>query len=654
MRITAITLLCCLMVITGMAQRKKKKEKPTKSIPVFTVNKKPVTTNEFIYLYKKNHQNSQDDFSKEKIEEYLTLFINFKLKVEEARHRGLDTAASFVREYNSYKEELRKPYLPDSKLTDSLVKFTYNRLKEEIHAAHILINLKPDATPEDTLAAYKKISEIRAKAVAGEDFGTLASTYSEDPSAKMNKGDLGYFTAMQMVYPFENGAYNTAVGQVSAIVKTQYGYHILKVSDRKPARGEVEISHIMVRTGDNKDNEKAKNTIFTVFDQLQAGVKWEDLCTQYSEDPGSKDNGGRLRPFGVGAMAAVPVFEAAAFALKKEGDISDPIQSQYGWHILRLEKKIPLQSYEEMAPALKTKVTRDERVQVSKHALQNKLRKEYMFEEKPLIKSKVLALGDTTLKKGEWKAPAYPNGAKEVLFTLKGKPFTTASFLGYAQKNQHPQTVAPEKILDQIYNNYVDASIIQLFEENLIQGNPDYKMLLNEYYEGILLFEIMEKEVWNKATEDSIGQRKYYDQNASKYQALERASATLYSAPTKDLVEPLLSLIKSDSVKLQDYVNEHQIKHETGLFEKEEKPVLSKVKWSAGLYPSENNGLHYIVAIKEILPPGPKTFDEARAAIISDYQNYLEKNWLDQLKAKYPVKINEKGKKYILTQLQKK
>ncbi len=645
--------LLCLTFIISQAQSKKKKSK--KSVAIFTVNKKPVTAQEFIYLYKKNHQNKTEDFSKEKIQEYLDLFVNFKLKVEEARHRGLDTTASFVKEYNSYKDELRKPYLPDSKITDSLVRLTYNRMKEEIRASHILINLGQDASPEDTLKAYKKIIDIRNKALAGEDFGTLAAANSDDPSAKMNKGDLGYFTSMQMVFPFETGAYTTAIGQVSYPVRTKFGYHIIKVFDKRPSVGEVEVSHIMLRTGENKDNQKAKEKIFDIYDQLRAGVKWEDLCKEFSEDPGSKDNGGKLRPFGVGAMASVPAFEAVAFSLQKPGEISDPFQSQYGWHIVRLEKKIPLQSFEELAPTLKSKVGRDERVQLSKQVLQLKLRKDYSLKENPLIKTKVLALVDTNLTKGKWKAPAYPNGEKEILFSLKDKPYFVKPFLAYVEKNQQSSQHTPAKYMEQLYGNYIDASIIQMLEDNLIQENPEYKMLLNEYYEGILLFEIMEKEVWNKASEDSVGQRKYFELNASKYQAKERADVTLYSSSSKDFASLLMSKIAAgDSTKLAEYLAEQKIKSEKGRFEKEEKAVLSKVNWAKGMYPTENNGMYYLAVIKDILPPGAKTFDEARASVISDYQNNLEQAWLTQLKAKYPVKINEKGKKYTFEQLQKK
>jgi peptidyl-prolyl cis-trans isomerase SurA len=308
-----------------------------------------------------------------------------------------------------------------------------------------------------------------------------------------------------------------------------------------------------------------------------------------------------------------------------------------------------------MAPGIKSKVSRDERVQVSKQALQVKLRKDFKLEEKPAVKTKIIALADTTLKTGQWQIPAYPNAEKEVLFTLEGKPYSPKSFFDYVKKNQKPSTLSPDKYLEQLYNNYIDASITQLLEDRLIAKNPEYKMLLNEYYEGILLFEIMEKEVWNKATEDSIGQRKYYDNNMSRYQAKERAKATLYSATSKDFIQPLTDLLgKGDSTKLQEFIATEKIKREDGLFEKDEKPVLAKVTWAPGVYPSENNALFYVVSIKEILPPGPKSFEDARASVISDYQNYLEKEWLKTLRTKYAVKMNEKGKKYILEQLQKK
>ena len=651
----ALMLLFSGIISLSLGQAKKDKQKKEKAISLLSVGGNPVTANEFIYLYEKNHQNKREDFTKQKIEEYLTLFINFKLKVREARQRGMDTTASFVKEYNSYKDELRKPYLPDARLTDSLVRLTYDRMKLEIKASHILINVKPDASPDDTLKAYTKIMDMRNKVMAGEDFSKAASMYSEDPSAKMNQGSLGYFTAMQMVYPFESAAYQTKTGDVSMPVRTRFGYHIIKVFDRRPAQGTLEVSHIMIRTGDARNNEKAKNTIFNVYEQLQGGMKWEELCTQYSEDLGSRENGGRIPAFGTGAMASVPEFEKVAFNLQKPGELSDPFQTQYGWHIIRLEQKIPLASFETMAPTLKNRVMRDERTEISKQAMQAKLRKEFLFKENQNIKTEVLALADSGIQNGKWKAPVFPNAAKAILFNLGSKSYAVKDFLLYAQKNQRPNAQRPQIYLEQLYNNFVDANILQLVEQKIIHENPTYSFLLEEYYEGILLFEIMEKEVWNKASEDSVGQHKYYENHVSDYLAGERGKAVLYSSNTNDFSAPLKELVlMGDENRIQELVRVKKLKIETGYYKKEDKSIFNEMPWAKGVYSLENNGIYYLAWLKDILPPGPMSFEEARPAIISDYQAYLENMWLEQLKTKYPVKVNEKGKQYILQQLQAK
>ena len=394
--------------------------KSEKSMVVFTVNKVPTYSDEFIYLYKKNHQNKPADFTEVKIDEYLNLFVNFKLKVAEAKSMGLDTTAKFLKELKTYREDLKKPYRAEPDLLDKLTKETYERLTQEVRASHILIAITPESAPADTSIAYKKISDIKSRVEAGEDFEKLARELSEDPSAKFNGGDLGYFTAMQMVYPFESAAYTTQVGGLSTVVRTRFGYHLLKVADKKPSRGEVEISHILLRTTTPDDN-KVKNTAFEIFDQLKAGRSWDDLCKEFSEDANTKSNGGRLRPFGVGALAAVPEFESTAFAMQKTGDICDPFQSAIGWHIIRLEKKIPLPTYTELEPSLKRKVARDERLQVSQKSMAIKRRKDFNWVEVPENKKLVFATADSSLTKGKWTKKWNADTNKKVLFTIGAK-----------------------------------------------------------------------------------------------------------------------------------------------------------------------------------------------------------------------------------------
>jgi peptidyl-prolyl cis-trans isomerase SurA len=648
--VAAVILCCCWVVFCSYGQPTSEKNK---GIEIFSVDKKPVLAEEFIYLFRKNNHDKAKEFTEEKINEYLNLLINFKVKVAEARSRGLDTTAAFRKEYNSYREELRKPYLPDSRLIDSLVALTYERMREEVKAVHILINVKPEASPEDTLKAYQKIMGIRNRIIKGEDFETVASTESEDPSAKLNKGNLGYFTAMQMVFPFEQAAYTTKVGSISMPIRSKFGYHIVKVIDRRPARGEVEVSHIMLRTGEGYDNEKAKNTIFDIYEQLQKGVPWNELCKEYSQDPSSKDNGGKLRPFGVGAMPGVPEFEQIAFNLKNPGDLSDPFQTQFGWHIIKLESKIPLPSFNDLAASLKNRVSRDERVQISKQALEVKMRKDFGFTENAEVKNRIFALADTTLQKGKWKVNT-PDAANETLFSMQGKPYAAKDFLIYVEQNQKPNSLTSSQYMEQLYNQYLNDVQGKVLEEKIKQQNPDYSWLLNEYYEGILLFEIMEKEVWNKATEDSIGQRSYYQAHRNDYQANERVNAKIYSSTVLSTIRELKSLVEAgDSLKIQEYIASQKIRQEKGAFEKSDRPILTKINWAPGLQLTENNGTHYLVQVTAILPPGIKTFEEARAAVISDFQTDLEKRWIEQLKKRHPVKISKKGKQYILQQLVK-
>jgi peptidyl-prolyl cis-trans isomerase SurA len=644
------TSLLCLCFSLAFAQA----PKAVNDLNIFSVNKKPIAAEEFIYLYKKNHQNKTTDFTSEKVEEYLNLFINFKLKVTEAQQRGMDTTEAFKKEFNSYKDELRRPYLPDAKLLDSLVRLTYERMKEEINASHILINLPPDPKPEDTLAAFNRIMDIRKRALNGEDFGSLAQSLSEDPSAKMNKGNLGYFTAMQMVYPFEVAAYNTKKDEISMPVRTRFGYHIIQVKERRQAKGEVEVSHIMVRTGNEHDNDKAKNTIFDIYDQLQKGVSWNELCQQYSEDPASKDNGGRLRPFGVGVMGAVPEFEQIAFNLDKPGDISDPFQTQFGWHIIKLERKIPLLPFDDLAPSLKSRVGRDERVQISRQVLQANMKRDFNYLENAAVKRKLVALADSTLQKGTWSPAALNSFSSETLFSLKAKSYSVNDFMSYVKKNQRANSITPEKYLEQLFNSYVESNLLSALEEKIVAQSPEYRWLLKEYYEGILLFEIMEKEVWNKATEDSAGQYKYYKEHASKYQAKERVQGHIYSSSSADQIDQLGRLLdKNDTVAIPQFITTNGIKHDHGAYEKESRAVLGKINWAPGKYKAENNGIQYLVVVDKILPPGPQTFDEARPEVISDFQTYLEKNWVEKLRKKYPVKVDKKGKQYALQQLVK-
>ena len=346
-----------------------------------------VYTDEFEYVYRKNNFNNEKASTKTDIQEYFDLYIIFKQKVQAAKNLGQDTTKEFLTEFNSYKESLANSYINSKDLTEKLVQEAYDRYKEEISAAHILIRLLNE---EDTLTAYRKIDSIRQLAIEGADFTTLAKNNSEDPTAANNGGDLGYFTSMKMVYPFESAAYNTPVGNISEIARTRFGYHILYIKDRRISQGEISTSHIMIRTspGDNaKKQEISRNKIFEIHDQLNNGVSWDQLCKQFSEDQNTRNKSGKLPPFGTGQMP--PTFYQAASDLQKIGQYSDPITTSFGWHIVRLDGKLPIKDYDTMKPIIKNHISRDERATISQQALIRKLKIEInllnMLVGKPLL-----------------------------------------------------------------------------------------------------------------------------------------------------------------------------------------------------------------------------------------------------------------------------
>ena len=644
-----IILLLLLRFIGVSAQVQKK----TTSIALFTIDGKSTSTKEFIYLYKKNHNNKSQDYTESKIDEYLNLFINFKLKVTEAQKRGMDTTSKFNKELMTYREELKKPYRAEKDVLDKLTRETYDHLTQEVKASQILIQLKPDATPVDTLKAFNKISDIKKRITAGEDFEKLARELSEDPSAKYNGGSLGYFTAMQMVYPFEEAAYQTKIGDISSIIRTRFGYHLIKVIDKVPSRGEVEVSHILLRS--TKDSEaKAKNLIFEIYDQLKKGRNWDDLCKQYSEDSNTKNSGGRLRPFGVGALAAaVPEFEATAFAMQNPGEISDPFQSNIGWHIIRLEKKIPMPPYAEVEGSLKKRVARDERMKISEQAVAVKRKKELGFAENNETKVKVIASADSNLLKGKWKYVGNPELKKSVLFSIYGTDMKSGEFISWVEQQHRPSKLTPVAYMNQLYEGWAEEKINEAEEEKIINENPDFKYLLAEYKEGILLFEIMEKEVWNKASEDSVGQRKYYQEYRNKYEAGNRVEARIFSTTDKSFLEDVKKKVAhGDTLKEAD-MKKFRSAQNFRKYEKGESKAIDKINWVPGLQETEVDGTYYLVEVKRLVAPGPKTLEEAKAKVISDYQDSLEKNWVTSLKNKFHVTINNKGKKVVVEELTK-
>jgi peptidyl-prolyl cis-trans isomerase SurA len=637
-----ITVLSCLS-LTVSAQ---------KDPVVMSIDGKPVTQTEFLQIYTKNNPNPS--FDKDSLDRYMELFQVFKLKVAEAEALGYDTIPRLKKELEGYKKQLALPYLIDSVQNQTMVTEAYNRTANEVRCSHILIKLDPNASPKDTLEAYNRLLGLKARIEKGEDFASVAKSKngSEDPSVVNNGGDLGYFTAFQMVYPFEEKAYNTPVGQVSAPFRTRFGYHILKVTDKRPARGTIKVAHIMIATGREASTETRQNAekkINEIYDSLVAGAAWDKMVNAYSEDANSTKKAGELPTFGSGtSQRMVLEFEDAAFALKEVEQFSKPVKTQYGYHIIKLLEWSPVKSFDVIRRELQAKVNKDERSKVTQDSFVQKLKTQYNYQDKSAKGLEWFVNNlDSNYYVGKWKATELKSN--KTLFVLGGQKFKQKEFAQYVEKNfRSVRKDEAAVVVKQLYSQWEKAAILA-YEESLLPAKyPAFKALVQEYHDGIILYEIMQDQVWNKAVKDTAGLRTFFNENRSKYSWSERINATVYECKDEHIaVQVYGMLLKSDTITSKNVIevinkdSELNLKVRMNKFELKQTAYLNNRNWTLGLNPVYSyEGKWYVVKVAEIMAPAPKEFTEAKGLATSDYQVYLEKKWLDALRSKHQIVIN--------------
>lgn len=662
-------LLAASVVVTGC----KSSKETTNAEPVvtaapaqpkevlFTVNDKPYYTDEFERVYKKNLDLVKDDSQKD-LNNYLDLYIGYKLKVNKAYKLGLQDNKKYQGELKSYRNQLAKNYLTDSKVTAELLQEAYDRSLKEVRASHILIMADENATPADTLKAYNKAVEARKRVLAGEDFGKVAAELSEDPSAKENKGDLGYFSVLRMVYAFETAAFNTPKGQVSKPVRTRFGYHIIKVTDVRDNRGEITVAHIMAmkpKKQDAVEAEKAKTKIEDIYKKLQQGEDFAALAKQFSEDKSSAEKGGVLNTFSSGELTSQE-FEDHAFALKNPGDMSQPFETQFGWHVVKLIEKKPVKTFEQAKTEFENRIKRDERSRLISESFTANLKKKYSVEKNKATFDLAAKTLTDSIYSMTWKMPAQSAAYAQPILTInKDKKLTGRDFLNYVSTQQNlgitakPVAHAAEVLFDKYTNEQINA----YYNENLEKEFPEFAQVMDEYRDGLLLFDLMEKEIWNRAKTDSVGLQQYYNAHKDAYQWKERAEVEIYSSTDmKKVNEARQLLLKGKDVKAikaklntKDKVN---IIDKTGTFETGTDAMPKLTTWKTGVSEVVKEGnYYYVVKTKKVLPAGPKTLEEAKGRVINDYQQYLENTWVDDLKKEFTVKVNtdvfEKVKKEL-------
>jgi len=617
---------------------------------LMTINGKPVYKSEFEYIYNKNNTNNSLD--KKTLEEYVDLYINFKLKVEEAKSQGIDTTASFVNELKGYRSQLTKPYLTDPKVDEALLQEAYNRMKEDVEVSHILIRLPQSPTAADTLAAWNRITAIQ-KRVVKEDFAKVAKEVSEDPSAEKTGGYIGWISAFKTIYPFETAAYNTPVGKISEPVRTSFGYHLIKVLNRRNTLGEVLVSHIMKFTENGKDslNKAVKQKIDSIYQLAISGEDFAKLAQTYSDDKSTSTRGGELPWFGTGRM--VPEFENAAFALKNTGEISKPVQSAYGWHIIKLLDKRGLASFEVVKPDLERKVKRDERANLAQQSFLNKLRQEYQFQVNQPALQEYYKLVKKSLNDSAFLADA--SKLNKPIFSFAGKNYTQADFTNYLKHNAVTSKTTPSDMINEKLNAYADKELLAYEDSKLESKYDDFRFLMQEYHDGILLFEISNREVWDKASKDTEGLKKYFENHKADYtwEKPHFKGRIIYCKDKETLKTAKLIVKRSENDSIDKYLKSRlndsiqYVKIDKGLYVQGENKAVDKYAFNSSDEFTPSPDYPYVFSWGKMLKKAPEDYTDVKGLVTADYQQYLENEWVKKLRAKYPVTVDEKVLKTV-------
>ncbi len=610
-----------------------------------------ISKGEFVSLYRKNNQNLLDNSEKKTPEEYLDLFINYKLKVIEAEILNLDTIQSFKTELEGYREELAKPYLTSVSYSEEMVETAYYRTTNEVKASHILLILDANATPKDTLKAYLKIMDIRQQIIDGADFNDMAKVYSEDPSAKQNSGLLGYFHGFQMVYPFEDTSYKTSVGNVSIPIRSSFGYHLIKVHDKRAISGQIKVAHIMKRFPSNASEETIslmKQEIDSIAELIETGTEFADLARKFSDDKTSAHNGGEMAWFSYSEM--LEEFAKPAFALENNGDISNVIKTPYGWHIIkRIDYKL-IAPLSEMRESLIEKIKRSS--EISKHNNEifiRNLKSTWNFEESGLedfLTQAKLVSRNGIISKEELTTP------QKTLFSYSDKTFTYALFADYLETQNIRANTNMEVQISSLYKKLIEQELTEIENLHLEEKYPEFKYLMTEYHDGILLFNFSEKEIWNKASTDTLGLEKYYMKNKDLFSWEERFVGWVVQANSlevRDFIDKIFSV--DDQISMEELNDQLNLQFgngtiiEKGSFEKGDNSIVDYLVWDEGKPLRFKDELFFVHGNK--VTPSPKRLEEARGQYVSSYQSYLEKKMIKALRKKHKIRVDKKLVKTI-------
>ena len=608
---------------------------------VFSIDDEPVYKTEFLRQYDKNNQsNFQNDTLS--IADYADLYLNFKLKVQAAKDKGLDTIPEFKREFESYRKQLADKYISNGEVTENMVKETYHRMTNEVNASHILISLRPDATPADTLKAYNTAIDILKKINANESFEDLAVKYSKDPSVRDNKGNMGWFKAYKMVYPFETAAYELNIDEVSEPVRTQFGYHIIKKNDERPSRGKIKVAHIMKNLQSQDSTYSSKDEIQKIYQKLKSGEDFSDLAKQFSDHKSSASKGGELSAFSVGQLNSSK-FEEVAFRLDKKDSISKPFKTQFGWHIVKYLDEIPVEPLENLKPEIIKKIKTSNR---SKRLIDN-IKKDLMTKYEVLTNYELLStlenrINDSILK-FKWNYKPQKNDEVDWVLKIDDHQFMLNEFLNYIEKQQ--RILKPNDIQSKInmaIDKFTYAKLINIHNQNLEKISPEFANEIKTYHEGLLLFDVMEKTIWKPTQNDSLALQKYYNNHSDDFKSKTAIDGIIASSSSKKVIKKIKKEVDEAPLETLKEAYPEVIFKTLEQVEIDDSGLPEDLKLEAETSKMYKHNAQFLcIYIKEIYTPKLLEFSQVKGKIISKLQSQREEEWITQLKSKYDVYINK-------------
>ncbi|HON97665.1 MAG TPA: peptidylprolyl isomerase [Bacteroidales bacterium] len=628
---------------------------------LLVIENQKVPVSEFLDIYTKNNKNV--DYSKASIDEYLDLFINYKLKLMEIQRLRLDTQKNFINEFQKYRDQLAQSYLIDKNTVDKLLNEAYNRMQNDVRVSHILVKLSPYANPKDTLKAYNKALEIRKKLLNGADFAKLAIEMSDDNSARDqntadgrlipgNGGDLGYFNVFNMLYDFETAAYNLNVGDISLPVRTPVGYHIIKLTEKHPAIYRFKIAHILLMYPPNattQDKESIKAKADSIYKEILSGADFAELANLHSEDKGSANKGGELpwlTPFRLVPSFVQPIYN------HKPGDYIPPVETFYGWHIIKLIDKQSPPDFASVKQELLTKLYKDSRYLLAQKKIADSLKQIYKIQyDKKLLVNIAKSINKDSLVKRSFKESQIPN-LDNILVKIDDHSIYIKDFATYIKKNQSlfTNTDDIQIFVNKMFDNFLNDKILEIEKENLEKKNPKFAAQINDYKEGILIFNLMDQNVWSKAMQDTAGLKAYYETIKNKYLTDEKAKIGIFKTNDAKIAQKVQKTLQKNIQKSQLNPNlilskinkkNNVVSYDSMIIETKKLADIGLEKTVNTILSKENNNSYEIYWLQSIIAPQPKSLDEVRGLVISEYQTYLEKQWINELRNRYHWQVND-------------